>query len=331
MDSRRYKEIVRALFSLTKTMNSGVDQPTFLHTLAKKAAELLRADSCSIFLLEEGTDSLLSHGAYGLSAQEEVVTRFARGEGVAGWVAQHGAPALIADVTKDARYVHLPQQNLEIISLLCVPLRVLAHVLGVITVTSKRKKAFSKDDEELLEFLGNSAVRDLENARLYQMSITDPLTKCFNRQYLLHRLPDEVERYRRYGDPFSVVLLDLDHFKKVNDTHGHLCGDFVLREVTRLIKEDLREIDALVRYGGDEFLFLLPRTECTGAHHIAERVRAHIEKIHFHYSDATIFITASLGVSQFQMGQTEADLIAQIDQLLYQAKNKGRNCVVVAR
>jgi diguanylate cyclase (GGDEF)-like protein len=331
MEDHRYKDIVAALFGLTKMINAGVATPQLLNQIAATSAELLKADSCSILLIEEGTDVLLSHGAHGLSAQEEASAIFARGHGVAGWVAQHGAPALIDDVSKDPRYIHLPQQNLEICSLLCIPLSVRTEVLGVMTVTSSRAAAFGREDEELLTFLGNSIVRDLENARLYQLAITDPLTKAHNRQYLLHRLPDEVERSRRYGDALSIVLVDIDHFKQLNDQHGHAAGDFVLRELARCVKADLREIDALVRYGGEEFLFLLPRTDVDGAVTIAERVRSDVAATDFRYLDTSLKVTASLGVGQYRAGENEQDFVRRVDQALYRAKRAGRNRTEASR
>ncbi|MCC6806319.1 MAG: sensor domain-containing diguanylate cyclase [Deltaproteobacteria bacterium] len=330
MNSQRYKKIVQALFGMTRMINSGLQQRELLGKLAEHTAEMMQADSCSIFLFEEATSVLLSHGSHGLSAQEEAGATFAKGEGVAGWVAQHGVAAMIDDVTKDARYLHIPSQNLEIKSLLCIPMSVRAQVLGVMTVTSKKPAAFTREDEELLSFIGTSIVRDLENARLYKLAITDGLTRVFNRQYLLHRLPDEVERVKRYGDPLSIILFDVDHFKRLNDAHGHPAGDAVLRELADCVKNDLRETDALVRYGGEEFLALLPKTDLDGAMVIAERVRADVAAQTFRYLDVQLRITISSGVGQFAADESEGAFVNRVDLALYQAKTAGRNRVVRA-
>jgi diguanylate cyclase (GGDEF)-like protein len=330
METHRYKEIVSALFGMTKMINSGLGQSELLHFIAEKTTELLRADSCSIFLMEDA-GVLLAHGSFGLSAQDEAGAVFARGQGVAGWVAQHGIPALIDDVSSDARYLHLPQQNLPIQSLLCIPLSVRSEVLGVMTVSANRLAAFNREDEELLSFLGNSIVRDLENHRLYQLAITDALTKAYNRQYLFYRLPDEIERHKRYGDPFAGVLLDVDNFKRVNDKLGHAAGDSILRELSRVLQSRQREIDALVRYGGEEFLLLLPKTDADGAATIAERLRALVADHDFPHSNETLHITVSSGVGQYRTGETEQDFIERVDQALYRAKQAGRNRVVVDR
>ncbi len=330
MDNQRYKKIVQALFGMTRLINSGMPQRELLSKLSEHTAQMMNADSCSIFLFEEGTNMLLTHGSHGLSAQEEAGATFAKGQGVAGWVAQNGTPALIDDVEKDPRYLNIPAQNLAIKSLLCIPMSVREQVLGVMTVTSSRPAAFGREDEELLTFLGTSIVRDLENARLYQLAITDSLTKVFNRQYLLHRLPDEIERFKRYGDPFSIVLFDVDHFKRLNDMHGHHAGDAVLRALAEGVREDLRESDALVRYGGEEFLVLLPKADITAATRIAERIRADVAARHFRYLNIDLRITVSLGVGQYESIETESSFVHRVDLALYEAKSKGRNRVVVA-
>ncbi len=312
---------------MTKMINSGLSQAELLRYIAEKTTELLHADSCSIFLIEEG-GVLLAHGSFGLSAQEQAGAVFARGEGVAGWVAQHGISALIDDVSTDERYLYLPQQNLPIRSMLCIPLSVRTEVLGVMTVTANQIAAFTREDEELLTFLGNSIVRDLENHRLYQLAITDALTKAYNRQYLFHRLPDEIERFKRYGDALSALLLDVDHFKRINDKLGHGAGDSVLRELGRLVHASQRETDALVRYGGEEFLLLLPKTDVAGAKVIAERLRVAIAEHAFPHSAEALHITVSVGVATYRAGESEQEFIERTDRALYRAKQGGRNCVV---
>jgi diguanylate cyclase (GGDEF)-like protein len=329
-ESQRYKKIVQALFGMTRLINSGMPQRELLCKLAELTATMMNGDSCSIFLFEEGTSTLLTHGSFGLSAQDEAGATFAKGQGVAGWVAQSGTPALIDDVEKDPRYLLLPDQNLPIRSLLCIPMSVRAQVFGVMTVSSAKVSAFTREDEELLSFLGTSIVRDLENHRLYQLAITDSLTKVFNRQYLLHRLPDEIERFRRYGDPFSIILFDVDHFKRLNDAHGHHAGDAVLRALAASVHEDLRESDALVRYGGEEFLVLLPKADLAAASVIAERIRVHVAGHPFHYLNIELRITVSLGVGQYVSSENEGDFVNRIDVALYEAKAKGRNRLVQA-
>ncbi len=326
-----YKRILGVLFQLTKVVNSGASLPELLRAVSSATIDLVGADSCSIMLLDENKRELLCKASSGLSEAEDEQISFKVGEGVAGWVAEKGAPALLPDITADERFKILPGQVLPIKALLCVPLTTKEGVIGVLTVTSARLGAFAKDHEDLLLYLGSSIVKDIENARLFRLSITDSLTKAYNRQYLYQRLPDEMERSRRYGDPLSLVLFDVDHFKKLNDGHGHLAGDFVLRELVRLAHATVRDVDGLVRYGGEEFLILLPKTNLKGAAELAERLRAAVERAEFPWSDQKIRITSSFGVSELSASvSTDEQFLKQADDALYQAKSDGRNRVVVA-
>jgi diguanylate cyclase (GGDEF)-like protein len=326
----QYKRIFAVLFHLTKVVNSGAALPELLRAVAKAATDLVAANSCAILLLDESRAELLSKASHGLSPEEEALVSFKVGEGIAGWVAEHGAPALIPDARQDPRFKILEGQVTPIRGMLCVPLTTKEGVIGVISVTSLNASAFGKDHEELLAYLGSSIVKDIENARLYRLSITDSLTKAYNRQYLYQRLPDELERSRRYGDPLCVALFDVDHFKRFNDTWGHPAGDFVLKEIVRIAHEQIREVDALVRYGGEEFLILLPKTLADGARTIAERYRRAVETAEFPWSDQKLKVTVSIGLAALAVDiPTDDVLLKRADEALYQAKQGGRNRVVV--
>jgi diguanylate cyclase (GGDEF)-like protein len=324
----RYKRIFGVLFQLTKLVNSGAGLPELLRAVAANAVELVGADTCSIMLLDEGRSELLCKASFGLPEEDEAELRFRVGEGVAGWVAEHGAPALITDVAADPRFLRLEGQLTPMESLLAVPLATREGVIGVITASSARKEAFGQDHQELLSYLGGSIVKDIENARLYRLSITDTLTKAYNRQYLYQRLPEEIDRARRYGDALSVLLFDVDHFKKLNDVHGHAAGDFALKEVVRIAQATVRDVDGLVRYGGEEFLVLLPKTALPGGLQTAERVRVAIQALELPWSDQKLKVTASFGVAQLKDSESDDELLRRADEALYAAKSTGRNRVV---
>ncbi len=326
----QYKRIFSVLFQLTKVVNSGAALPELLKAVATSATDLVAADTCSIMLLDEGRAELLSKASCGLTPAEEAGIRFRMGEGIAGWVAEHTAPALVTDVSTDPRFKAVDGQQTDIRAMLVVPLATREGTIGVICTTSRQAGAFGKDHEDLLSYLGNSIVKDIENARLYRLSITDTLTKAYNRQYLYQRLPDELERSRRYGDPLCVALFDVDFFKKLNDTHGHPAGDFVLKEITRIAQEQIREVDALVRYGGEEFLILLPKTGLQGARSIAERFRKSVEDAVFPWSDRQLSVTVSVGLASLS-AEVNSDevLLKRADDALYRAKSTGRNRVEV--
>lgn len=323
----QYKRVFTVLFQLTKKVNEGGALSDLLRMVAQAATELTEADSCSIMLLDDSGRELLSKASHGLSPEEEARISFQVGRGVAGWVVEHGSPALVADISQDPRFEAREEQEITIRSLLTVPLVTKEGIIGVINATSARVGAFQVEHEELLTYLGASIVKDIENARLYCLSITDSLTRAYNRQYLFQHLPQEIERARRYQSPLSLILADIDLFKRFNDTYGHLAGDFVLKEVVRLSKRQIREIDMLVRYGGEELLFVLPNTPLQGAVITAERVRQAIEGAEFPWSNKRLRVTVSMGVAEFHEGGTDELLLQQADQALYLAKSEGRNCV----
>lgn len=167
--------------------------------------------------------------------------------------------------------------------------------------------------------------------RLIEMNMIDWLTGIYNRRFLELRLKEEFERYKRYSKPFSLVMFDLDHFKRVNDTYGHLCGDFILQAITSLFNETIRNIDLLFRYGGEEFCCILPETDILTAEAIAERYRTTVARHTFKFQEENLQITISMGVAGFtkETGSPNA-LIEHADQALYEAKRTGRNKVVLA-
>lgn len=175
------------------------------------------------------------------------------------------------------------------------------------------------------------------NEEIRILSITDPLTGCSNRGCLNKRLPQEIQRAGRYNRPLSIVMCDIDHFKKVNDTYGHQAGDTVLKEFSNRINDSIRDkVDLLARYGGEEFLVTLPETDLDGALNLAERLRRVISEKKFDIETKKIKITASFGVAGFDSYNAGDEisfdtLINRADKYLYQAKNEGRDRVVGGR
>jgi len=172
------------------------------------------------------------------------------------------------------------------------------------------------------------------NEKLLKLSVTDDRTNLLNDRYLKRRLQEEFKRALRYGTPLSVTMLDLDHFKQINDKYGHDCGDQVLREFGRLVTDNAREIDIVGRYGGEEFLMILPNTDAIRATIVAERVRKAAEEHVYRYKEFLVRVTVSAGIASVpanREARTELELLKAADSALYRAKQASRNKVIVDR
>ncbi len=181
--------------------------------------------------------------------------------------------------------------------------------------------------ELLIEIFLDLTERKKLEEELRRLSMTDPLTGAYNRRYFLELAEKEMIRSHRTGSPFSLLVMDIDHFKRVNDTYGHIVGDMVLKKLVEVLKQRIRRSDTLARWGGEEFIVLLPDTALEGAAVLAEDLRAIIEETEFpHVKNITI----SLGVAEYEAGQTIDNTVTEADKALYKAKESGRNCVVIA-
>ena len=204
---------------------------------------------------------------------------------------------------------------------------VAAQSLGQLKLT--RKKKFTGSETQLLEYLLCGLVYPLRNAISYNAALTaaamDPLTGVNNRSAMNSTIIRETELARRHENPLSLIELDIDHFKEVNDTYGHAAGDAVLKTIAKVIENCIRSSDIIFRAGGEEFILVLSNTRKRGALLLAERIRKTIEQFDFHFGDIKIPVTASLGVACFEKGDDSESLYEKTDSALYQAKQSGRN------
>ena len=332
VDSRgRDSEVLATLFEVTRHLNEGADLERVLGVIAEAAHRLACADSASVLLLDEPRQKLLCRAAHGLTSEEADSATFKVGEGLAGWVAAEGRSLRLDDASSDPRFKKLPGQDRAIRGFCCVPLTGRDGVIGVMTVTADQQQAFDESDESILTYLAASVVKDVENARLYRLAVTDGLTGVYNRQFLSERLPAEFERHRRYSQALTIALVDADHFKAVNDQYGHPAGDAVLRVLAHRCMEVVREVDLVIRYGGEEFMLILPQTDREGGGEVGERLRGRVAEEPIAFEESLIRLTISVGVAELEPGDLEPkNLIARADAALYNAKKEGRDRVVVA-
>jgi diguanylate cyclase (GGDEF)-like protein len=331
MTTEELRKLPAALFEIGKLIGSELDPGTLLSRIAELICQLIDAKACSVMLLDADRKRLLAKAAYGVRTERMQSLSFRVGEGVAGWVVERGEPALIADVANDPRFIVLPANQTPIASMICVPLVARGERVGVVTATSAKPAAFDTSSLELVRFIAMTIALDIENVRLHRVAVTDPLTGAYNREFLMQRLPQEIEAAAERDRALSVAMVDVDHFKSVNDHYGHSVGDVVLTEVARRLRGAIRGGDVLVRYGGEEFLAVLPKADAGRAWEVGERMRQRICERAFDVGDGlALLLRVSVGIAQWRTGELMPALIDRADTALYGAKDRGRNRVEVA-
>ncbi len=257
---------------------------------------------------------------------------FRRGEGLIGWVVDAGEPTRVDEVKSHPRWVQSKSQTFQVTSFLAEPLWSNGEVIGVLSVTSPTLGAFGDNAQLLLRLLANCSAPPIDRARLKRLAMFDDITLAFNHRYLVPRLTEEMERASRSGSDLSVLLMDLDHFKQVNDRHGHAVGDAVLRTFADRVRRAVRRLDVLVRRGGEEFVLIMPSTSAPQAHATGNRIQQALHDEHFEVDGATQTIpqTVSIGVATWDGHEKPDALERRADEAMYEAKRLGRNRVVVA-
>jgi len=305
---------------------------------------LIEIDVCALFLVDEKTNEFtLKYTVPENNAKlckKEIDLQIECG--IFSWIINRRQPALIPALAFE-----------KVRSIVMLPLSTVKRTLGVVLLTTPVQESFiTHENMKLLTMLTKECSLVMENTLLYErlrrkhlslekankeiklLSRTDSLTGCYNRGHLNELLPREIKRALRYKHPLALAMCDIDHFKKVNDTYGHQCGDEVLKILVQSITDLIRaDTDWLARYGGEEFLLVLPETKLENAYGLAERLRKHIAKKIIKTEEDKISITASFGVTGFD-ASTSSDnitpevLINSADKYLYEAKKQGRNTVV---
>jgi diguanylate cyclase (GGDEF)-like protein len=335
---KRTAKRLAILTDIVKTANSILEPRKVIELIMGKIQQLIPSEAWSMLMVDEEKQELAFELALGAKGKDVSSYRIKLGEGVAGWVAQTGKPAIVNDAARDRRFTRKfdTKTQFETRSILCAPLISRGRTIGVVEIINRVGGRFTQTDLDILLTLVEPCAIAIENAMLFQrteqLTITDDLTKLFNSRYMNLYIGREIKRCKRHGIPLSVIFLDLDGFKGINDQYGHLAGSGTLAEVGGILAEEVRESDILARYGGDEFVVVLPETPPAGALVIAERLRRAIEEHSFLGSQGlSAHISASFGISSYpDHALTPEGLIQKADQAMYRVKERDKNGIEVA-
>jgi len=340
------KRDLEAIVELSYLISSTLDPGEVLYFVVKKLSEMIEVSRCSVISIGFGEkryahvvssfeDPHISDIKLDLKKYPEIKKALISRK-----------PIVIQDAMEDSimKSVRSAIAPLGIRSIVVIPIIYRDEIIGTLFLrTSRVRSAFTKREINLCNAIANISANVLynaflfeklenEKARLERLAITDYLTGVYNIRYFYHRLEEEFSRAERYGHPISCIMLDIDHFKKINDTYGHRMGDMVLREFAQLVRRHVRKSDVFARYGGEEFIVLLPQTPLDGAEKEAGRLRTFIREHRFK-GIGKERITSSIGISCWPVHDihTHDDLITLADTALFEAKSSGRDRIAVSR
>jgi two-component system cell cycle response regulator len=344
---REEAENRRKLVDILHDVTDDLSSDEIYHLLARRVARALDLTHCSVILARQGERPRVVATAFEQASARNFELDLDRYPEIRAAL-DSGRAVLVEDVMSSPLYADVRQRwvrdgtTVTTRSVIALPFALDQTQAGVFFLRrAVNEPPLTAEDVEFADTVVKAAVAAVQrakvlestmadNRRLEVMANTDPLTAVLNRRALTERLASELERVKRYDATVSVLLIDIDHFKRVNDNYGHLVGDDVLMDVGALLQSAVRSVDVVARYGGEEFVIALPETGLAGATAFAERIRELVEAHTFaHAGGSDLRLTASIGVASFPSPglETVEDLLAKADQALYRAKAEGRNRV----
>ncbi|RME27823.1 MAG: GGDEF domain-containing protein [Deltaproteobacteria bacterium] len=327
---RSLSGVTVSLIELGKKLRRMGNLDDVLLEVTKTAVVLTRSSQGTIRLLDDSGKRLLTSARYGPSVHRRGAPPFRYGEGFIGWVVAHRRAACTNSPASDPRFIKRQGQLFTPAAVIAVPLMNQSDCIGVLSASRRGGPRYTELDLNLLSLVGQLSEPQLEIARLRRLGESDPLTLLHNRRHLDQHLPVLLQKAARSGKPLALAMLDLDHFKHINDQFGHDVGDEVLCQFAERLKRAARSTDILVRWGGEEFIVVLLDTTSGQAKMVCERIRSTISAEPVLTSAGPIQLTVSMGLAFFKTNDVPATLLKRADEALYNAKRKGRNRLVVA-
>lgn len=331
----QYQEL-SVLFQTSRSLTTTLDKNLLYEKIFMVFRESLQCERVIMLLYQAGDEMLEVVKTSGLNSSAVKGLAFKLGEGISGMVAASMQSIYSPDLSIDQRNLSYKGRWVSTGSLLSMPMVVQNTLVGVINLHSQKIDAFPTIVRQMAQAIADQAAISIENARLYEktrsLSATDELTGLANRRQFNDFLQREWSQARRYHTNFALLMIDIDHFKLYNDTNGHLNGDIALKKIAALLLQNTRGIDLVARFGGEEFVLMLPKADQRGALAVANKLCLAVEKEYFvgmEKSQPDGKITISIGISCFPADSTEIyDLLNLADEALYQAKERGRNSVL---
>ncbi|MEJ5308048.1 MAG: sensor domain-containing diguanylate cyclase [candidate division WOR-3 bacterium] len=311
--------------TISALMNSHIQLDDLLNHFVKSIKENFPHYNTSIILYNEFNElEIKAFSGYNEKYIERINEMLKMGEGIVGWVAEHKTPVHVKDTRSDPRFVG----RLDIsMSEIAVPLQLSSGMIGILDIESEGINSLDENDFRIISILASHLSVSIDNTFKYEetkrIANTDPLTDMYNYRFFIEKLKDELERSRKLSIPLSILMLDIDYFKEINDNYGHMVGDMIIRELAQLLSKTVRKGDIVTRYGGDEFFIILPGTGKQFTHSIAEKINKLVKRTNFTNG---IKITVSVGTVTYpDDGDSVETLLKWVDDALYDAKRKGRD------
>ena len=334
-ETQRFEEQIKtlsAVLALSRGLSATLEPAIWLREVLPMVSRVLPGDAVALWLLGESGTILQRAAALGSTT---LAVSIPRGEGIVGLVAATGQALLVSDLAAESRVVPAELLTGPSGAYLAVPCRSPAgSIVALLTAQAATPHDFPLATLDLAQAIAGHVAAAWDNVQLYQrtreLATRDELTGLWNRRHLAEQLDQEIQRARRYGHPFAVVLVDIDDFKAYNDAHGHLGGDEALRQLAGLLLRNTRRADVVARIGGEEFVIVLPESDAPGAAAVAEKIRESVAAAPFpgRESQPGGQLTVTLGFACFpDDGEDTAVLLELADRALYLGKHDGGNCV----